>query len=373
MVVGLRIGIVSKWFPSGQGVVSRHLRSALDQLGHETFILARPGRGPRAARQKSGSERRDPVWEASGVSQASAHGISAGEYLDWAAELGLDLVFCDENYQFDHLAGLRAAGILTVGRFVWESFAPADVDGARRAYDVIYSLTRCEQQRYEELGIESPYLRWGIHPELLGAGDPRPEDGLVRYFFACSFLGPRRPMREVLKAFRRVGGDHLRLRVSAQLPRRAEQLQRAAARDPRIELLLEELPTAEYLAAFAASDVCLAPSRWEGLGVPLFEATALGLPIITNDAPPMNEIVTDGRNGLLVESRPSGTAKSGIDSHDPDVDSLAAAIERIADPEQRASLAAGSRAVREERSWDRTVADFERLLEGLASGSVLRE
>ncbi len=127
------------------------------------------------------------------------------------------------------------------------------------------------------------------------------------------------------------------------------------------------------LLAVASCDVCLTPSRWEGLGVPLFEATALGLPIITNDAPPMNEIVTDGRNGLLVESRPSGTAKSGIDSHDPDVDSLTAAIERIADPEQRASLAAGSRAVREERSWDRTVADFERLLEGLASGSVLRE
>ena len=40
----MRIGICSWWFNRGQAVVGRQLRSALDSLGHETFVLARPSR-----------------------------------------------------------------------------------------------------------------------------------------------------------------------------------------------------------------------------------------------------------------------------------------------------------------------------------------
>ena len=40
----MRIGIVAYWFNRGQAVVARQIRSALDGLGHETFVLARPTR-----------------------------------------------------------------------------------------------------------------------------------------------------------------------------------------------------------------------------------------------------------------------------------------------------------------------------------------
>ena len=66
--------------------------------------------------------------------------------------------------------------------------------------------------------------------------------------------------------------------------------------------MLDDEPEDEHRARFASCDVCLAPSRWEGLGLPLFEATAFGLPIITNDKPPMSEMVLDGRSGMLVPS-----------------------------------------------------------------------
>jgi glycosyltransferase involved in cell wall biosynthesis len=136
-----------------------------------------------------------------------------------------------------------------------------------------------------------------------------------------------------------------------------------AARDPRIEILLSDQPRAQHLELFAGCDICLSPSRWEGLGLPLYEATAFGMPVITNDDPPMNEIVRDGLNGLLVASHPDGQAKSGIPARAVDVDDLAAAIERVADPELRERLAAGARRVRRERSWDRTVAGMAGLLE----------
>jgi glycosyltransferase involved in cell wall biosynthesis len=37
-------------------------------------------------------------------------------------------------------------------------------------------------------------------------------------------------------------------------------------------------------------DVCVQPSHWEGLGLTLLECQAAGLPLITTDAPPMNEL-----------------------------------------------------------------------------------
>ncbi|WP_218575174.1 glycosyltransferase [Limnoglobus roseus] len=40
---------------------------------------------------------------------------------------------------------------------------------------------------------------------------------------------------------------------------------------------------------FDEGDVCVQPSHWEGLGLPLLECQAAGLPLITTDAAPMNE------------------------------------------------------------------------------------
>src|SRR3954447_8970007 len=146
----MRVGLVSKWFASGQAVVSRYVRGALDDLGHETFVLAKPGKGPRANQERVA----DPVWDQPGVTEGSQADIPAGEYLAWASDNRLDAVLCDQNDQFDEIAALRAAGVRTIGRFVWESFATEDAEPARRAYDVIYSYTRAEQERYRTLGIE---------------------------------------------------------------------------------------------------------------------------------------------------------------------------------------------------------------------------
>ena len=40
---------------------------------------------------------------------------------------------------------------------------------------------------------------------------------------------------------------------------------------------------------YSHGDVCIQPSHWEGLGLPLLECQAAGMPLVTTDAPPMNE------------------------------------------------------------------------------------
>ena len=359
----MRVGVSSYWFNRGQGVVGRQLRSALDSLGHETFVLARPTREGNIRPSFVDDE---GVWDQPGVTRASVYAIPGDELLGWARENELEAVLFDQNYQFDEIGRLRESGIRTYGRFVWEHFQTADVEPARRAFTSVYSVTACEQERYAALGIESPRLPWGIHPELLehaverGAPDP---EAPVRLFFPGGFMSKRKPLEPTLKAFRKARDDRLCLMVKAQVERGADVVRKAADRDPRIEIVAEDLPTDEHMRLFASADAVLAPSRWEGLGLHLFEATALGLPIITNDNPPMNEVVTDGVNGLLVRGvRSRATPRSDIPAFDPHRRDLTAAIERIADAELRGALAAGARRRREELSWDRTVAALGELL-----------
>ena len=363
----MRIGICAYWFNRGQGVVARQLRSALDSLGHETFVLARP---TRAGNIRPSFIDHSGVWDQPRITDASAYRIPAPEMVAWGRENELELALFDQNYEFDAIAALRGSGVRTVGRFVWEQFSPADVEPARAALDAIYSLTTCERERYASLGIESPRVHWGIHPELLAhardadgpaGGDP----GAVRFFYPAGFLSRRKPLARILRAFRRVPGEGARLVVKGQVERERSLLERGAARDPRVEVLLADLPADEHLRLFAAADVCVAPSRWEGLGLHLYEAMALGLPVITNDNPPMNEVIADGDNGLLVRGRRRGRASSGIPAHLPSVRGLAAAMRETLDPERLAELRRGARAARERLRWERTVSDYAQLIASL--------
>ena len=359
----MRIGLVTKWFASGQAVVSRQIRSALDELGHETFVLAKQGKGPRAQQERVA----DPVWDQPGVTHSSEADIPLADYEAWASENSLDAVLTDQNDQFAEIEALRQSGLRTIGRFVWESFAPEDAEPAKAAYNTIYSFTRSEQERYRTFGIESPLLTWGCHPELIAVGDQAAErratSDEVWFYVPGSFMGKRKPFPEIVESFVRARGDHLRLLIRGQVDRKGGKLEQAAGGDGRVRIELEDRPTDEHLRQFAACHVCLSPSRWEGLGLPLYEAVAFGMPSITNDSPPMNEIVLDGVNGVCVDSVRWGEAGSGIPAFDPDFGQLTAAIERLGDAAERERLAAGAVKLREnERSWRRTVEGLSELL-----------
>ncbi len=81
----MNVGIVSKWFNRGQPVVGRQLRSAVDALGHRSFVLAKPRRekGP-----KPGALELTRVWDQPGVTPASAFETPLGEYVEWVRRTG---------------------------------------------------------------------------------------------------------------------------------------------------------------------------------------------------------------------------------------------------------------------------------------------
>jgi len=90
----------------------------------------------------------------------------------------------------------------------------------------------------------------------------------------------------------------------------------------RVRLLGPLAAVGEWLKTV---DIFVMPSRWEGLGLAALEAGLSGLPIIASAVDGLQEIIADGRDGILF---PAGNAEA-----------LARAIELLAaDPKRRAVL-----------------------------------
>jgi glycosyltransferase involved in cell wall biosynthesis len=110
---------------------------------------------------------------------------------------------------------------------------------------------------------------------------------------------------------------------------------------------------AQVLGAF---DLSVFPSLWEGTPLTLFEALAAGRPIVATDADGLLDVLTDGRDALIVPRR-NGAA-------------LAAAIVRLIDePATRDRLAAEARLTARQYDIGAFVAKMERLYEILARQS----
>ena len=108
-------------------------------------------------------------------------------------------------------------------------------------------------------------------------------------------------------------------------------------------------------AIVAASDVFVFPSLFEGLGVALLEAMAVGTPVVASSIAPITEVVRDGREALLVDPR-----------NEP---MLASATLRILrDPALAASLTEAARdRVEQEFSLDRSADAYERVFRQVAA------
>ncbi|MFH1841972.1 MAG: glycosyltransferase [bacterium] len=120
-----------------------------------------------------------------------------------------------------------------------------------------------------------------------------------------------------------------RLLLAGDGPLRAELTEQVRASGLCHQVLLPGNVT-DLSALLQAADLFVLPSRWEGLPLVLLEAMAAGLAVVASRIESVQNVITDGEDGILV---PPG-----------DETKLAAAVEQLLDdPDRRAGVAVAGR------------------------------
>jgi len=167
---------------------------------------------------------------------------------------------------------------------------------------------------------------------------------------------PRKGYDVLVAALARLEDLHWRLIIAGDCARSPEAARRLAADIARLGLaervtMLGAVPSDRLATLYAAADLFVLPSRFEGYGMAYAEAIAHGVPVVGTTA------------GAIPETVPAG---AGVLVPPDDVDALAAALRRLIErPDERRRLAAGARATNFP-SWRDQSALFVRVLESLA-------
>lgn len=296
--------ILGQWRPQGLGYVSRRIVETVEGAG---------------GRARVASINKNPEWD-------EEHRFDRDLLPPDDTKSIIFLEKADNKW----FQWAKAKGVQTVYFPMWEFFRPSpEMEWAKEA-DVVTAIPWKAVQN--SIGREVLPLEWdsGLIPRK-----PLFQDLPIFFHDARGVeqrkynVRPRQHTMEVLAAF-----GMARARLKSQ--NKAIRMIMRAKNNP-IEGLSEDVlqitgeVTRDYyldLAAECSAVIC--PSGPEGLGLPVFEFQSLSVPPIVMSVPPAGMAVTDGVNGLHVESVDGGP-KSLARAWAPSIESLAQAIIKLTD------------------------------------------
>lgn len=176
----------------------------------------------------------------------------------------------------------REMGVATVCVPMWEWFKGAAEEW--KYCDFFVCPSRFTEQIVRSYGFANTcYLPWSLDLSKL---PQRHVSGPARHFIHNAGLvdrDDRKGTRDTLEAFCRIKRSDIRLTIRMQ-----KDVQLPVS-DERVEVVIGSLDNVADLYSFG--DVCVQPSKMEGIGFMVLEPACAGLPVITTDYPPMNEFI----------------------------------------------------------------------------------
>lgn len=284
----MRIGFVSTWFERGAAYVTRSYIELL-QDNHEIFIYARGG-------EAYGKD--DPNWDKSNVTWAPTlmgTNINFHHFKKWISKNKIDTIFFNEQHDNDIIYKIKMKfPEIKIGSYI--DYYKEDTVNSFFLYDFLI----CNTKRHYSVFKNHPqcyYVPWGTSLETFYPMEHSPNNELT--FFHSAGMSERKGTNYTIEAF--IKGElyeyskliiHTQSNFEKVFGYKEEYLKKY-----NIELIIGTVPAP---GLYHLGDVYVYPTTLDGLGLTMYEALACGMPVITTDHPPMNEVINDNV-GKLVE------------------------------------------------------------------------
>ncbi len=300
----LNIGFVTLWFERGQAHVSRTLREALASY-HNIFVFARAGYcwGKKMVPEKTG------YWDIPNLTRWNANKISKRALIKWIEENRLDVVIFNEEGNWGLI---KACSKKTTPINYLDSYYSAWAK-KMSVFDGILCSTHRTFQMLKDIA-PSYFISWGVASTLFKPFlEPEEKDFTFFHNAGWGGVGYRKMTPYVVRAFDEISKTNpsfsLLIHSQLELKKYPRETQKIIKRNQRISFIEKIIPAP---GLYHKCKIYVYPTKLEGLGLTILEALSCGLPVITTDAPPMNEFVKDGYNGLLVRVAKRRTRRDGI-------------------------------------------------------------
>ena len=291
-VQNLHIGFVTIWFERGQSYVTKTLRDVTAE-GHETFVFARTGGVGNQPMLETGG-----FWDVPNLTTYRQYVIPPDVLMKWIKDNRLDVVVFNEEYDWELVRAAKSTGAKVV---TYLDYYKDDWMPSMQLYDAVLCSTFRTFYLVKEF-CNAYHIGWAVDTDLFCPKEAG--NGEYTFFHNAGWLGInyRKMTPAVILAFDAISNylpdATLFVHSQAELTKLPPEIVKIIKKNERITYHIETLPAP---GLYHKGRILVFPSKLEGLGLPLFEGMACGLPAIVTDAPPMNEFVENGKNGILVK------------------------------------------------------------------------
>lgn len=274
----MNIGFVSTWFERGAAYVTKAYINAVNDK-HNIFVYARGGESNAIG---------DPNWDLPYVTwglNLRGTKINRRHFSNWVKQNNIDTLFFNEQRDYDILIFLKKNfPKIKLGAYI-DYYKEDEIDKFE-----LYDFLICNTKRHYSVFKDHPqcfYVPWGTDIDVFKPQNT--EKNQVTFFHSVG-MSLRKGTDVLLKTFieKKLYKEskliiHTQINLEKHFGYAKEELHKY-----NIEVIEKSVGAP---GLYHLGDVYVYPTTLDGLGLTLYEALACGLPVITTNNPPMNEVV----------------------------------------------------------------------------------
>ncbi|MDJ0633116.1 MAG: glycosyltransferase [Xenococcaceae cyanobacterium MO_188.B29] len=295
----LNIGFCSIWHQRGVSYVTKQLAEAIEGPSFRTHIFAR--------------------WESKKFFNSSSiyhprvfnagDDPSSKDMLQWVKSNEIDLMVFMEVHPKDwkRVKALKQAGIKVIAYehldiLRWEYL------NKYATFDYFLASNFYFREALKEIFPNKSLLTipWGIDPNNIIPNRAVQPNAPIQFLHVAGWggLNNRKNTDLIIKAFHEARLPNATLKIYTQTPieNYGEECVKIAKENDKLKL--QDGTVDNIYVAYQDADMLLFPSKREGLGLPIVEALASGLPVLTSDGYMMKQWLIPEEHGIICPATP---------------------------------------------------------------------